>query len=100
MPDTAAEDPRRRTSDLTVMTLAAYATVVAALSVRILLLPGESGDYLTFLEPWYWHISTYGGFHALADPGFSNYNVPYLYLLAALTYLPVPALVGIKWISI
>ncbi|MCF3132582.1 glycosyltransferase 87 family protein [Streptomyces olivochromogenes] len=100
MLDTAAEEPRRSTADPMVMTLAAYTMVVMAVSVRILLLPSESGDYVTFLAPWYWHIVSHGGFPALADPGFSDYNVPYLYLLAALTYLPVPPLVGIKWISI
>lgn len=82
------------------MVLVAATAVVAALSVRMRLLPGESEDYLTFLEPWYWHIAIQGGFHALADPGFSDYNVPYLYLLAALTYLPLPALVGIKLVSV
>ncbi|MFC9676343.1 MULTISPECIES: glycosyltransferase 87 family protein [unclassified Streptomyces] len=100
MPDTAAEEPRRRTADSTVLALAAYTTVTVALLVRTLLLPSESGDYLTFLDPWYQHIAGNGGFTALADPGFSDYNVPYLYLLAALTYIPVSPLAGIKWISI
>lgn len=100
MPDRAAENPSRRTVDPTAMTLAFYATVVGALSVRVLLLHGESGDYQTFLKPWYAHIASHGGFRALADPGFSDYNVPYLYLLAGLTYVPLPALAGIKWVSI
>ncbi|AVH56803.1 MULTISPECIES: glycosyltransferase 87 family protein [Streptomyces] len=99
MPDTAAEAPRRHTADSTVLALAAYTTVTVALLVRVLLLPGESGDYVTFLEPWYWHIVSHGGFHALADPSFSDYNVPYLYLMAALTYLPLSSLVGIKCVS-
>ncbi|WP_432019704.1 glycosyltransferase 87 family protein [Streptomyces sp. 1222.5] len=97
---TTAEEPRRRTGDALTMTLAAYTTLVVALSVRVLLLPGQSQDYVTFLEPWYWHIASYGGFPALADPGFSDYNVPYLYLLAALTYLPLSSLPAIKWLSI
>ncbi|MFJ3303240.1 glycosyltransferase 87 family protein [Streptomyces sp. NPDC086549] len=100
MLDTAAETPRRQTADSTVLALAAYTTVAVALLVRILLLPFESGDYVTFLEPWYWHIVSHGGFQTLADPSFSDYNVPYLYLLTALTYLPLPSLAGIKWISI
>src|SRR4051794_20761878 len=100
MPDTAAEDPRRRTVDPTVLALTAYTAVMMALSARAFLMPDESLDYLTFLDPWYRHIASHGGFHALADPDFSDYNVPYLYLLTALTYLPLPALAGIKWISI
>ncbi|MEU6063285.1 glycosyltransferase 87 family protein [Streptomyces sp. NPDC047082] len=99
MLDTAAETPRRHTADSTMLALAAYTTVAVALLVRMLLLPRESGDYVTFLAPWYWHIVSHGGFHALADPSFSDYNVPYLYLMAALTYLPLSSLVGIKWIS-
>ncbi|UXY29594.1 hypothetical protein [Streptomyces sp. HUAS TT20] len=100
MPDTAAEAPRRHTTDSTLLALAAYVTVTVAVLVRMPLLPRESGDYVTFLEPWYWHIVSHGGFHALADPSFSDYNVPYLYLMAALTYLPLSSLVGIKWVSI
>ncbi|MER5718677.1 glycosyltransferase 87 family protein [Streptomyces sp. NPDC002132] len=100
MPDTAAEAPRRHAVDPTVLALAAYTAVMTALAARAFLMPGESLDYLTFLDPWYRHIASHGGFHALADPDFSDYNVPYLYLLTALTYLPLPALAGIKWISI
>ncbi|WP_329570810.1 glycosyltransferase 87 family protein [Streptomyces sp. NBC_01361] len=100
MLDTAAEEPRRHIADSTMLALAAYTTVMVALLVRTLLLPSESTDYLTFLDPWYQHIAGNGGFTALADPGFSDYNVPYLYLLAALTYIPVSPLAGIKWISI
>ncbi|MEU2288613.1 glycosyltransferase 87 family protein [Streptomyces sp. NPDC013178] len=96
----STEAPRRPTADPTVMALTVYTTVVAALSTRVLLMPDESGDYLTFLDPWYRHIASQGGFRALAEPGFSDYNVPYLYVLSALTYLPLPALTGIKCVSI
>ncbi|MER5429794.1 glycosyltransferase 87 family protein [Streptomyces sp. NPDC002588] len=87
-------------TDRTVRALTAYTTVTAALAARVFLMPEKSQDYFTFLEPWYRHLATHGGFQALADPGFSDYNVPYLYLLAALTYLPLSALTGIKWISV
>ncbi|CAM5497765.1 hypothetical protein SALBM311S_03402 [Streptomyces alboniger] len=100
MPDTAAEDQRRRTVDPTVLALAAYTAVMMALSARAFLMPDESLDYLTFLDPWYRHIASHGDVHRSADPDFSDYNVPYLYLLTALTYLPLPTLAGIKWISI
>src|SRR5947207_1792835 len=40
-----------------------------------------------------------GGFAALGET-FSNYNTPYLVLLAAAIYLPVPELVAIKSISV
>ncbi|WP_416977100.1 glycosyltransferase 87 family protein [Streptomyces sp. T028] len=88
------------TTDRTLRALAVYTLVTTALAARVFLLPDRSGDYVTFLDPWYRHLESHGGFAALADPGFSDYNVPYLYLLAGLTYLPVSALAGIKWISI
>jgi hypothetical protein len=47
MPDTATEDPRRRTADPTVMAPTVYTTVTAPLSARISLMPDESWDYDT-----------------------------------------------------
>jgi len=69
------------------------------LAARVPMLTEQSGDYRAFLLPWYTHLVDAGGFPGLAD-SFSNYNTPYLALLAALTYLPVEPLVGIKAISI
>ncbi|WP_405363104.1 glycosyltransferase 87 family protein [Kitasatospora sp. NBC_00085] len=100
MSEITAEEPRRGAADPTVLALAAISAVMAALLVRVLLLDSESSDYYYFLGPWYQYISEHGGFGALRNADFSDYNVPYLYLMAALTYLPVPALAGIKWISI
>jgi Gpi18-like mannosyltransferase len=73
--------------------------VVAALVLRWSLFDVVSGDYRSFLSSWYAHLASSGGFAGLADE-FSNYNTPYLALLAALTYLPVDPLVGIKAISV
>jgi Gpi18-like mannosyltransferase len=73
--------------------------VVAALLLRWSLFSVESGDYRAFVDPWYRHLADNGGFAALDDT-FSNYNTPYLVLLAAATYLPVPELVAIKAISV
>jgi Gpi18-like mannosyltransferase len=73
--------------------------VVAALVLRWSLFSIESGDYRAFVDPWYRHLAENGGFAALGDT-FSNYNTPYLVLLAAATYLPVPELVAIKSISV
>jgi Gpi18-like mannosyltransferase len=73
--------------------------VVAALLLRWSLFAVESGDYRAFVDPWYRHLAENGGFAALGDT-FSNYNTPYLVLLAAATYLPVPELVAIKSMSV
>ncbi|MFI1488602.1 glycosyltransferase 87 family protein [Streptomyces sp. NPDC020747] len=75
------------------------AAVVLAVVVRVAMFDHESTDYKFFVKGWYEFISTHGGFGALKY-SFADYNVPYLYLLAALTYLPVPALIGVKIISV
>jgi len=73
--------------------------VVVALVLRWSLFDVVSGDYRSFLSNWYAHLASSGGFAGLADE-FSNYNTPYLALLAALTYLPIDPLVAIKTISV
>ena len=73
--------------------------VLLALAMRLVLFPFQSGDYRMFLAQWYDLIDANGGFSALRYQ-IGNYNVPYLYLIALLTYLPVPALAGIKAISV
>ncbi|HEY0240019.1 MAG TPA: glycosyltransferase 87 family protein [Friedmanniella sp.] len=73
--------------------------LVAGLAARVPMLTEQSGDYRAFLLPWYDHLLQAGGFAGLAD-SFSNYNTPYLVLLAAVTYLPVSPMVAVKAISI
>ena len=80
-------------------TLSALGVVVLAVAVRRLMFRDESDDYHYFLHPWYEQIRTHGGFGALKDSGFADYNVPYLYILAGLTHLPVQDLAGIKAVS-
>jgi Gpi18-like mannosyltransferase len=75
------------------------AAIVLAVMARFAMFDHESTDYKTFVKGWYEFISTHGGFGALKY-SFADYNVPYLYLIAALTYLPMPALTGIKIISV
>lgn len=72
---------------------------VLAIVLRVSLYHIETSDYTVFLSQWYDFIQTHGGFAALKY-NFSNYNVPYLYLLAIATYLPVPKLIAIKTISV
>ncbi|WP_206305556.1 glycosyltransferase 87 family protein, partial [Actinacidiphila soli] len=76
------------------------AVVIVALAVRATMYRYQSGDYDFFVSRWYAYIDTNGGFSALKNTSFADYNVPYLYLLAILTYLPVPVLAGVKAISI
>jgi Gpi18-like mannosyltransferase len=60
----------------------------------------QSGDYRAFLDRWYAYLAENGGFAVLKDGSFSNYNTPYLALLAVTTYLPVPQIVAIKASSV
>lgn len=70
-----------------------------ALLLRALLLPHATLDYQDFLSQWVEHFRQNGGLLALKDP-VGNYNVPYLYLLALISYLPISDLYLIKLFSI
>ncbi len=93
-PDRVRGTARRRAVPVVLAVL-----LVVGLAARVPMLTEQSGDYRAFLLPWYRHLVQAGGFAGLAD-SFSNYNTPYLALLAVLTYLPVDPLVGVKAISI
>lgn len=70
-----------------------------ALFLRAFLFSYASLDYQDFLSHWVEHFRQNGGFAALKDP-VGNYNVPYLYLLALISYLPLPDLYLIKLFSV
>ena len=79
--------------------ICAAVLTAAALIIRAFYYNIESDDYLTFLAPWTQYFRDNGGFAALADfPG--NYNPPYMYLLAAFSYLDIPELYLIKSLSV
>lgn len=74
---------------------------VVGMAVRLAVWRPTNPDMDEAFVPWYRYIATHGGFRALAD-NFANYNPPYLYLLAAATYIR-PALspaVAIKGIAV
>jgi Gpi18-like mannosyltransferase len=70
-----------------------------AIVLRVSLYHIQTSDYTVFVSQWYDYIQNHGGFAALRY-SFSNYNVPYLYLLAIVTYLPIPKLIALKSISV
>lgn len=90
---------RRTTARSPFPAVALVVIAVAAIAVRLLFVDEISADYRTFLSPWYDYLSANGGFAGVGGD-FSNYNPPYLYLLAALTYLPIPKLLAIKLLSV
>ena len=59
----------------------------------------ETLDYQNFLHPWCEFFRANGGFRALDTP-VGNYNIPYLYFLAAFSYLPIRDLYLIKLLSV
>ena len=73
--------------------------VVLALGVRACFLDYRSGDYIGFYQQWFEFIRHHGGFLALRHQ-FSNYNMPYLYLLAAASYLPLSPLMAVKLVPV
>lgn len=79
--------------------LAALLPIGLAFFLRALLLDYQSADYQMFLSQWAQSFRDNGGFAAVQLP-IGNYNAPYLYFLAVISYLPVPDLYLIKLFSI
>ena len=75
------------------------APIGLALFVRALFFSYATLDYQDFLSQWVEYFRQNGGLAALKDP-VGNYNVPYLYMLALISYLPIPDLYLIKLFSI
>lgn len=73
--------------------------IATALYLRLLCLDHTTYDYEMFLADWVESFRTNGGFAALKEP-VGNYNVSYLYFLAAISYLNIPDLYLIKLLSI
>lgn len=92
---TSPRDSRPGALKLTVIAV----VVLAALAVRLAFFSYRSGDFDAYFSQWYDFIVKNGGLHALRFQ-FANYNEPYLYLLTLLTYLKIPALAGVKLISV
>lgn len=73
--------------------------VGAAMLIRTLCLDYASYDYLDFLTRWYHFFQENGGFSAFKQ-AIGDYNVPYLYFMAAISYFRVPDLYLIKLFSL
>ena len=71
----------------------------AAFFLRYLCLDYQTLDYIDFLSRWVQFYRELGGFAAL-DASVGNYNIPYLYFLAAFSYSGISDLYLIKLLSI
>ena len=69
------------------------------LCLRVALLNHESADYTSFLNRWVAAMRGMTVRQALSTP-IGDYNMPYLYLLLAISRLPIRDLYGIKLFSI
>ncbi len=85
---------------VTIRRLAYVVVGLAAVALRWTFVEFVSGDFTAFLSRWWAYIDQHGHLAALKDGSFSNYNTPYLVLLALATYLPVRAIVAVKAISV
>jgi len=71
----------------------------AAMLFRALSLDYAGTDYKNFLTHWYAYFQEHGGFSAVAH-AVGDYNVPYLYFMAFISYLSAPDLYLIKLFSL
>lgn len=69
-----------------------------ALLARAVLFPFVSRDYTIFLQPWFEQLKANGGLSAIGLP-IGDYTPFYIYILAALTYVPLDSLTTIKIVS-
>ncbi len=70
-----------------------------AILIRSFCMDYVTDDYISFLSPWVEFFRNNGGFSAIAfDVG--DYNVPYLYFIAAISYLKIPDLYLYKLLSV
>ena len=79
--------------------LVMLAPIGAAMLIRALCLDYASGDYNSFLGHWYEYFKINGGIEAIAG-SVGDYNVPYLYFIAFISYFDVPDLYLYKLFSI
>lgn len=73
--------------------------VGAAMLARALCMDYAGSDYNNFLSHWYRFFQENGGFQAVAK-AVGDYNVPYLYFMAFISYLSTPDLYLIKLFSL
>ncbi|WP_215509534.1 hypothetical protein [Limosilactobacillus fermentum] len=79
--------------------LGLIAIIVALVAFRLTLFNVQSGDYLEYLRDRYERIRSLGGLAALHHQ-VGNYAVPYQFLIALFTYLPLRHLYLYKALSV
>ena len=72
---------------------------ILAITIRYMFRDVRSSDYNIYVSNWGAYFMENGGLLAIKSIN-SDYNVPYLYILAGLSYLPVNFLYAVKAVSI
>ena len=73
--------------------------IILIAALYALLIPIEAPDFAVYFYPWLDHIHASGPVSAFREP-FANYSPPYLYLLAAVSVLPIPQLIMVKLLAL
>ncbi|WP_433220605.1 glycosyltransferase 87 family protein [Dactylosporangium sp. CS-047395] len=93
------EGPAPRPLPISLVGVMAGVIVLLAVVARAQLVHHQTYDFRGFLLPWWTFIDQHGGYHALKYK-FSDYNVPYLYILVGLhAVAPHHPLAAIKVVS-
>lgn len=71
---------------------------IFAIFARVSMFNFASGDYNSFLHPWFLQLQQAGGIKGIGL-SLGDYTPPYIYILALLTYIPIDSLVTIKIVS-
>lgn len=79
--------------------LVMLAPIGIAILIRVMCLDFVSADYNNFLQHWAQYFRENGGFAGIAQ-AVGDYNVPYLYFMAFISYIPVLDLYLIKLFSL
>jgi len=82
----------------TIQVISIILLFLAGIAIRIILLPVEKADYLTFLLPWVEFIKTHGYENSLRYI-FYDYTPSYIYFLVVIAKLGLNPLFSIKLIS-
>lgn len=83
-----------------IILIALVAVTLLSVAIRYALRGVVNGDATTCLLPWYEAIKENGGMAGLATPVEGcNYNFPYLFFIAIMTYLPIKPLYAYKLFS-
>lgn len=82
-----------------IMIISFAVITIVSIIIRILEIEFLTNDMRGFLLRWFYNLKDAGGILGIGSD-ISNYNAPYIMILAILTYIPVNPVISIKIVSI